>query len=150
MISLFACGVCVDTSFFAGFPFAFYWIPVFVLWSLLFGVPVSIAAKQKQEPIPLLPWPYFLLGLGLILCVGILLLKGSLAVPLFFAISLSLYKVAQSQRAMSKYPLVSPGPITRLACRGQKLYLTICLVLIPVAYVRLGLQMHGILPSWQH
>jgi hypothetical protein len=143
MTPLLACGACADEQILGAFPFLFYWIIVFLVWSLPVGVPLGIAGRKHFLPVK--PWRYFLLALGLILTLG-LLMQGSVTIPLAITIGISLVKVGQSLRDFKK---LQPPPlgITLLAYRIQKIYLTVCLLAIPVGYLRLFLQIKKILPG---
>lgn len=135
---LLACGQCVDRSLFAVFPFAFYWGPALAVWSVVIGIPLSIFSYARKEALPMHPFRYFLLALALLFILGVPTM-GSVALPLFLANSICLYRMVKSQRLLKT---MDPAPtgVTAFAYRVQRIYLAVCFGIIPVAYIRFFIQ----------
>jgi hypothetical protein len=142
MSPILACGQCADQSLFHVFPFLFYWMILFVICSLLMGPILAGIAGWRKEALPPLPHRYFLPALGLSLLLAPLTM-GSMALPFGLAITFGLFKMTRSYRQGSRLP---PGTefsrLGRFARSLQRVYLTVCFLLIPVAYARLWWQWH--------
>lgn len=135
-----ACGQCFDQSLFDYFPFSFYWVILFVAWSLAPGPLMAMVWRLNKERLPPLPHRYFLLGLGLSLVLAPVTM-GAVALPMAIAAFIALVQMARSYRA-SRLHLASLSPMACRARRFQRLFLATYLALIPVAYLRLWWQSH--------
>lgn len=135
---LLGCGQCVDRSFFAVFPFVFYWCLLFGFWSFWLGLPLVIVSRIRKEPLPLYPHRYFLAAFAALILVG-LPTGGSVALPVGAVTTVALWRSAQ---LMLKWKAMEPPPakLELWSFRIQRIFLLAGLGLIPVAYLRAFLQ----------
>lgn len=129
-----ACGMCVDQMIYSALPFVFHWLPVFFIWSVLAGIPLAVASRIKRQPLLLYPHRYFLLGSGLVIAFAPLS-GGSVAAPLFLTVCIGLVRARRSLISARKME-TAPTGLPLLGCRVQRLFLAVCLGVIPVSYLR--------------
>jgi hypothetical protein len=120
----------LDQALFNQFPFLFYWVILFVIWSLVLGLTLGLASRIKKETLPPLPHQYFLLAI----CLTFLLL-GTIGLAFAVAICVSLFGVTRSILRTRKNGPELNG-LSKMAMSHQRVYLAACLTSIPVAYLR--------------
>jgi hypothetical protein len=130
--------MCVDQMIYSALPFVFHWLPVFLIWSVLVGIPLAVISRIKRQPLLLYPHRYFLLGCGLMVALAPVS-GGSVAAPLFLTICVALARARRSLISASKLE-TAPMGLTLLGCRVQRLFLAVCLGVIPVSYLPLWWQ----------
>jgi hypothetical protein len=99
---------------------------------------LGIAAWLKQETLPLRPAQFFLAALVLTLILGTIV-QGGIALPILVVNSVCLVRMFKLQRGFAK---LEPPPtgVAAFAYRIQRIYLAVCIGLVPVSYARLILQ----------
>lgn len=135
-----ACGICGDEMLYRAFPFTFYWPVAFMIWSLAIGLPLGIASWISNAPLPVNSFRYFLLAIGLFFSTAILTM-GSVAIPLTLASGFSLLGIHKSMRRNKEAPL--PSGLPRAAHRIDRIFFLVCLLAIPMSYIRAWLQFRG-------
>ena len=129
-----ACGTCTDGAILLVAPFMMYWLILFIAWSLLVGVPLSLIAYAKRVHLPMRPLVYFLVALGLIV-VLLPLTMGSALFPMVFFLPIWIFRLYKSLKKFVRKK-EAPTGLVKVALQAQRIAFVTSLALIPVAYLR--------------
>jgi hypothetical protein len=147
-VTLLACGLCLDGNVLFALPFVFYWLLVFLLWSLGFGTWLAFARRNVYGPpieLPMNPLRYLLVA-PLLIVVLVPFTMGAVLAPLVPLMLVWFVRLGLSIRA-PVLPTIDEPRRARLVSiyrSVQRVVFTAALLLVPVAYVRWYVQMHAI------
>lgn len=136
MLPSMACVACENNGLVSSLPFVLYWLILFPIWGFLFAAPIAVMARQQKQTLPMQPLWYFAGFLVLFF------LTGGDILPLLLVVPIALLQIGACQLKLKKLEKPPTG-IVGFAYRINLIFLVVCLLGIPLGFLRLWLQKHS-------